>query len=53
VNDCVQVDTTLSVSVAVNVTDPVTGPVLAATPVTVAVTPSGFRTTVADGSLKV
>jgi hypothetical protein len=41
------------VSVAVKLTDPEIGLALAATPVTVAVTPSEFRTTVALGSEKV
>jgi hypothetical protein len=49
----VQVETTPSVSVTVAEADPVTGPVEAATPVTAAVTPSKFRTTVAEGSEKV
>ena len=50
VNAFVHVDTAPSVSVAVKETEPETGPVEAATPVTTAVTPSGFRTTVAEGS---
>ena len=53
VNDCVQFDTAPSVSVMVQVAVPVTAPeVEAARPVTVAVTPSAFRTTEADGSEK-
>ena len=53
VNGLTHVDTAPSVSVAVKDTEPEIGPALAATPVTTAVTPSGLRTTVADGSLKV
>ena len=53
VNGLIHVDTAPSVSVAVNATEPEIAPALAATPVTTAVTPSGLRTTVADGSLKV
>ena len=46
------VETTPSVSVTVQEAVPVTAPDEAATPVTVAVTPSEFKTTVADGSEK-
>ena len=48
----VQVDTTESVSVTVQDAVPLTGPDEAAMPVTVAVRPSGLRTTVAEGSEK-
>jgi hypothetical protein len=47
VNAWVQVLTAPSVSVAVKLTEPLTGPALAATPVTTAVTPSGLTETVA------
>ena len=53
VNAWVQVLTAPSVSVAVKLTEPETGPAEAATPVTVAVTPSELISTVALESLKV
>jgi hypothetical protein len=52
VNAWVHCEIAESVSVAVKLTAPEIGLALAATPVTSAVTPSGLRTTVADGSEK-
>ena len=52
VNGWVHVETAPSVSVTVQDAEPATGPVEAATPEQVAVTPSVLRTTVAEGSEK-